>query len=286
MKMGYEIATHQENDACVIYHSIDDTAMQVLPKWVCIAEGTRQLTINQVRNPKYWATHGSGSSIDSRRNSGYSALRGLMSAGRLILKDANDGLTLAYAESVIRYYKEKYPQRNIVYVLDNFHKLRDFAESEESERTRFKTMSNTIKNLATKYHISIICTMEYTKLPAGVKPTNNNIAETVQIEYDANIIAHLYNEAHELGTEQAEATGLTHNYITNGQLSKLPVVELYIGKNKVTDFKSRIYFDFFPASSDFLSRDTAQLEEEIENKKKEAQSKKTANKPNIFSAKQ
>lgn len=260
-KAGYEIAAHKENDACVIYHTIDDTAEQFLPKWVCIAEGSRLLQINHVRSPNYWGESVGLEGIKERRSDGYERLRNLMRDGRLVLKDSNDGSTLAYAESLIKYYKDKYPTRNIVYILDNFHKLNDY--SSEDERIRFKSLSQAAKSLATKYHIPVICTMEYTKLPAGVKPTNNNIAETVQIEYDANVIAHLYNESHELGIEAAEKTGLTHNYMFNGQLNKLPVIELYIGKNKVSDFKNRIFFDFFPASSDFMARDTAEVEEQM-----------------------
>jgi len=206
-------------------------------------------------------------SVVERRNTGYQAIRNLIKNGRLILKDANDGVSLAYADSLIRYYKEKYPDRNVVYILDNLHKLQDFTSNTESERVKFKNISETIKNMATRHHIPILCTVEYTKLPAGTKPTNNNISETVQLIYDANFIAHLYNEAHERGEEFAESLGMTHNATIGHKIKRLPVIELIIGKNKITDFKNRLFFNFYPASSDFVARNTDQFEQELEDKK-------------------
>lgn len=275
-KIAYEIARNTDNNACVIFHTIDDTAAQFLPKWICIAEGSRQLMINEVRDPVYYQKLGM-SEVIKRRNTGYQLIRDLMKDGRLILKDANDGSSLSYADSLIRYYKERYPDRRIVYILDNMHKLQDFSSSAESERTKFKSISEMIKNMATRHHVPVLCTVEYTKLAQGVKPTNTNIAETVQIEYDSNFIAHLYNEVHERGEEYAESVGMTHNADLGHKIKKLPVIELYIGKNKITDFKNRLFLNFFPASSDFIARNTDEVEQQIEELKKQQVEKSKSN---------
>jgi replicative DNA helicase len=249
-KVSFELANHIENNAVVIYHTIDDSAEQLLPKFICVAEGSTSLEINQVKNPNFWK--GRNEDILIRREAGYQKIFDLIRKGHLVIKDMNDGASLAYAESLIKYYQEKYPDRNVVYVLDNFHKLRDFEGYGGEERHRFKTMSTVLKGIATKYHIPVLCTMEYTKLAAGIKPTNDNIAETVQMEYDSNLIAHLWNGSHELGDKASP--DMFHTHLTAEGAERKPIIEMNIGKNKVTSFKSKIYFKFFPSSSDFRAQ--------------------------------
>jgi DNA primase catalytic core len=252
-KLVYEIARHvEENNALVIYHSIDDTAEQILPKFVCVAEGSRQLELNHVTDPNYHVSNIAEGPVRERlrerREDGYTIVRELMRAGRLIVKDANSGSSIAFADRLIRYYKEKYPDRNVVYVLDNFHKLRDFQSlSRGDERTRFKTMSTIIKDVATKHHICVIATVEYRKGDKTKKPGNEDIAETVQIEYDANFVGHIHNEVHEKG----ERAALSFTHQLNGQPELCPIIEMNIGKNKITAFKNRLWFHFYPSSSDF-----------------------------------
>lgn len=282
-KMAYEIAAHiKENNPLVIFHTIDDTGAQFLGKWICIAEGSRQLTINEVRDPVYFEKHLGVTDVHVRRNAGYQKITELVRECRLVLKDANDGNSLAYAESLIKYYRERYPDRRIVYFLDNMHKLQEFGSAAGEERTKFRSISDRMKNMATRHHITVIATVEYTKLAQGIKPTNNNIAETVQIEYDSNFIAHLYNEAHERGEEEAEKLGMTHNAHFGHKIKRLPVIELIIGKNKITDFKNRLFLDFFPASSDFIARNTQEVEQLLEDKKKSEQAKPKAKPNNLF----
>lgn len=269
VKMGYEIANHiEDNNAIVIYHTIDDSAEQLLPKFICVAEGSTQLEINHVKNPNYWKDKSYDfDTLLSRREQGYQAVMKLVRDGRLVIKDATHGTSLAYSESLIKYYTEKYPDRRVVYILDNFHKIRDFEGLEE--RIKFKTASQQVKFLAVTYHITILCTMEYTKLPAGVKPTNDNIAETVQMEYDANLISHLWNGMHEMGDKATP--DMFHTVLGSNGAERRPIVEIYVGKNKITSFKSKIYHKFYPASSDFrqLPIDVALAQQEEVNQSAE-----------------
>jgi replicative DNA helicase len=249
-KLAYDIASHEkENNAIVLYHTIDDTAEQLVPRLISIAEGTKSLTLNQIKDPNYWGKM--NPNITYKRNLGYALVENLVKNGRLIVKDANHGTTISYMETLISYYQTRYPGRRLVYVLDNFHKLSDFSEHSDNERVRFKMLSKTIKRLATSYHIPILATMEYTKLAAGQKPTNNNIAESVAMEYDSNLIAHMYNDLHERGPN-AE---MFHLGIQDEHQVRMPRIEMIFGKNKISSFKSSLYFDFYPSSSDFISID-------------------------------
>jgi len=259
LKLGFSISVIQENNALCIYHSIDDTKEQLLPRCVCLAEGTRRLTINKVRDPNYFIRSGQESNeIISFREKGYDQLLDLGKRGRFIMKDANDGCSLSYVDKLIRYYKDKYPDKNIVYVLDNFHKLQDFETIKGDERVRFKTMSTVMKNLATKHHICIFSTVEYTKMAQGQIPTNTNISETGQIAYDANLLVHLYSDLHEWG-DKAKHFHISMN--GEGIPIKMPRIMVNFGKSKISLFKGRQWYDFYPEQSDFVYVDEAIMEE-------------------------
>ena len=244
-KMAYAIANYNK-DVCVIYHTIDDSLEQIVPRFVAIAEGSRSLSTNMIRRPEFWDGLGVHD-VQEKREAGYSKVFELAKEGKLVVKDVTHGGSLAFAECLIQYYKNKYPGRRVVYFLDNFHKLTDFAGAKD-ERVRFKQLSQSIKSMAEHQQVAVITSVEYTKLAPGIKPTNYNISETAQITYDANFIAHLYSEVSELpGTYS-----ICHRDKNwKGESQDLPRVELIIGKNKITEVKHSIFFDFWPSSSDY-----------------------------------
>jgi hypothetical protein len=43
--------------------------------------------------------------------------------------------------------------------------------------------------------------------------------------------------------------------LAEDDIVRLPVIEVNIGKNKITAFKEKLYFEFYPSSSDFLCLD-------------------------------
>lgn len=249
IKLSHAIASlTEENNATVIYHSIDDTLEQIMPKFVAVAEGTRSISLNEITDPNYHVRDQPDKPIIEKRNTGYSIIEELMRDERIVLKDSNHGISIAFADHLIHYYKSRHPDRNIIYILDNFHKLSDFQSAKGDERVRFKEISKEIKRLATKHHICVMSTVEYRKTQ-NAKASNDDILETGQIEYDANLIAHLHNDVH----SSRNKTKLSHTAVFNGEpTDPLPTIELEIGKNKITGFKKSLYFDFFPYCSDFV----------------------------------
>lgn len=260
LKISTSVVNIPENNAMAIYHTIDDTKGQLIPRCVCLMEGSRRLTINKVRDPNWWICSGRESEeLLEYREKGYDKLITLGKAGRFIMKDANDGCSLSYIDKLIHYYKDKYPDRNMIYILDNFHKLQDFEGIKTNdERVRFKVMSNRMKTMATKHHICILSTVEYPKLQQGQIPTNNNIAETQKISYDANLLCHIYNDLHEWG-DKAE-----HYHISidgEGVPVKMPRLMVNFGKNKISPYKGRQWYDFYPEQSDFVYVEDSIMEE-------------------------
>ena len=242
-KLAWEILANNE-DTVVIYHTIDDTLSQTLPRFLCIADGQLDLTINQIRLLSYWKTK--IPNLINKRNSAYESVIKMAQSGRLIVKDITSGGSLSYAENLIQYHQEQNPDKRIVYFLDNFHKLNDF--SNKDERVRIKQQSNAIKSMAGRLHIPILATVEYTKLAPGIKPTKHNVLETGQIAYDANFMMHLYSEVADL-PDNFTVCHRDENW--EGKQVFLPRIELLVDKNKLSEMKGHFYLDFWPGSSDY-----------------------------------
>jgi hypothetical protein len=120
---------------------------------------------------------------------------------------------------------------------------------------KYKTLSNRVKATATKLHACIIATAEYTKMLPGTIPHNGNIAETRALIYDANLIIHIYNDLHERGGQAV----CFHEH----ESQRLPRIRFGIGKNKITEFKDRLFFDFYPASGLFRYVPVSVAEEDM-----------------------
>jgi len=253
-KLSYIIPTLNP-DVMTIYHTIDDTISQALPRFVCLATEGKQLTIQQVQNPRYWEAK--GAKVISTREEGYKKIVELAKQERLISKDITHGSSISFVEALITHFQEKYPGRKIVYILDNFHKLQDYKGLDE--RIRYKRLSSGMKNIAERFHIPVISTVEYTKIPPGVKPTNFNISESAAIEYDASFIIHLYSEV----ADVPEAFTTCHRELDwQGKEILLPRIECMVGKNKISDFKGKFYLDFWPSCSDFRFTHSRQVAED------------------------
>lgn len=246
-QLAYEIADDSRNNAVCIYHSIDDAKRAVFYKLICNAaaeyEWYKKLTLNMIGNPNYWAQQKGCNFVTEAREKAYKKVIKMVKNGQIIVKDASDGASTSYAESVTQYYREIYPNKNIVLFIDNFHKLPDYAEIQGHERV--KRLSNHLKNLAVSLGITIISTVEYRKLQPGEKPTNMAIAESRSLAYDSNVIIHLHNDLHHKGEKEAV---LIHR---DEEHNILPRIWCKFGKNKVSGWEGREFLDLFGACARF-----------------------------------
>lgn len=235
-QMAYEIASDPRNEAMCIYHSIDDAAKYPTYKWICNATNDTKLKLNYVSSPKYSANQ-YGDWIYEERDKGYKKITKLFQDERLVIIDSSDGQSITYAESIVKFYRDKYPKRNIVLFVDNFHKIPDYPNLIGAERT--KRISNHVKNMTVSNRISIVATAEYKKLAPGEKPTNLAMAESRALQYDASAIIHLFNDLHHSSEEEAV---LIHKDI-DGQI--LPRIWCKFGKNKISGYEGREFLDLF-----------------------------------------
>lgn len=247
--IALQLAKSEDDDVMVIFHTIDDTVAQFTTRLVCqfAQEIMPTITLNQIKNPNAYSQ---SRRINEARRYGYEELKKLVAKNKLVVRggeQGSGGATLSFAQDLIRYNKKLYPGKRIAYFLDNFHRLRDFANLDE--RIRFKNLSNATKDLAKREGIGIWATMEYNKATGQERPTNNSIAESIAMEYDANIIIHVYNELH---NKRDDAELYFMRVDAEGRRYRAPRIELIFGKNKVSSFKGRLYFDFYTEQSRYV----------------------------------
>jgi DNA primase catalytic core len=260
------IAADNDNDALALYFSIDDSAGDILPKFVtganCLIQDRicttpdDELLLGAVINPMNWTrlkklTNAQHNALVKRRSDAFDMVRSLMLNERLVLKDRSDGSNLDYLESSVRYYRDRYPSKRIFAVLDNTHNLSDYESSAENIRDRYTRICNRLKAIATRYHICLMTSVEYRKATSGIKmgnkilPSNDDIAEARAFKYRANWIGHIYNDMH---TKPEEYDTF---HVHPATAAHLPRILLLHGKTKINSFKGMSVLDFFPGQSAF-----------------------------------
>lgn len=246
LSIAHNIIMHNP-EVLVIIHSIDDPQKDVYSRLIAM---NQDLVINEVKKPTIAFKLDQPVTIDGKTVTydmskvekwkiGKSNIEEWIEKERLVIKDNTHGSSFGYTEGLVKFYRKKYPNRNIVLIFDNFHKASDYGELGD-ERLKYKALSNRAKLLSEKQNVASICSLEYTKadMGAGRKPTNNAFAETASIQYDFTCLFHLYNELKDIGDKAT--------LIQNINGKKYPIIELNIAKNKQNDFDGKLYFYFTP----------------------------------------
>ena len=264
----------EEESPLIIFHTIDDTVRQFTTRLVCqfAHERMANITLNMIKRPNaYTQTR----IINEARRYGYQKLKELIASNRLIVRGGEEGggASLSFAKDMISYYKKLYPHKKVQYFLDNFHRLRDFSHISD-ERVRFKKLSTATKDIAKEHEMPIWATMEYSKSGTWEgRPTNNSISESIAMEYDANLICHVYNDLH---VKREDAEIYFKRTDENGVEYKAPRIELIFGKNKINEYKGTLYFDFYSEQSRFQAVPRSVVNEDIQ-RLREARSQEKQN---------
>lgn len=227
----------KNEDILVLLLTIDDNRTAVMPRLISIDSG---LTTQQVKQPSTLSPE-----QKSLLDTSWTSLKNYVRGNRLDIRDSGHGNTLDYFESWIRYAKQQNPNRKILAMLDNFHKL---AGVGSDERQIYKRASARIQELKTEYDITFICTMELIKT-YGKEGRPDDIAETKKILYDADAVIHINSDWQRTLTD----SGLTWTDPTGNQK---PIIRIRTWKNKIHGLLPTIWYDMDPDNSRFVERDT------------------------------
>lgn len=242
------------DDVMVIHHTIDDSRDIIYNRFVA---NRAQIHMNWIKNPKFYLNE----ELARKRKAAYRHVSDWVRDERLIVKDAINGTSVEYLGNLIRYYRDKYPNRKIVVFCDNFHKL-STESGIEDKRLRTEYISQLVKGYTNKYDCIVFATVELGKMGMHEKPTNASaIKETGALEYDANLILFLWNSLNsERNKEVAtfDSTVMTYNKEINSYIHKpvkKPIIEMLVLKNKLSEYKGEFFFKLHPelAFVDFMT---------------------------------
>lgn len=271
-QIALEIACNNP-DTTVMVHTIDDMAIHYIRRWVTqlTNDFSGNITINKIGHPNYyidrWPLDNQG--LVETRQLAYQRLIDLFKNNSLMIRDATHGDTVSWTASWVRFIRKQDPNRKIVVVCDNFHNFKDFPGTDE--RIRFKNIIDFMKiYLAQKLGTTVLTTVEYTKLGPNDRPINDSIAETKAIMYRTDFIGHLYSP----GGAVTETNPDYFHRLGNGK--KAPIVELIIGKNKISGVKDSFFLKFFPEQSHFNDISKREVEEVVAQNRQELYQPSTA----------
>lgn len=235
-QLAWQVANIEENNAYVIYMSLDDNMTDVLPRIVACDQ---QMPINAVRMPKRYTEP----EYTLKRARGLRKLKNSVKHFKML--DQNHGNSLEYIETVIRRHKTELELagdgRRLCLFVDNFYDV--VSENVPMDDERYEYVAIELDRMAQMYDLPIVCTAEFRKLNSGRRPTLDDLRQGVKIAYKAKLAILAYNE---VGLKGDNANIY---YNVEDDPRKQPVLELHFAKNKFTSFKGRLFYEFIPHQS-------------------------------------
>jgi hypothetical protein len=227
------------NDAIVLYHTIDDHIGLFLSRVNAI----------KYRFPSMWFKHAGKYCQENEqfRQAFYESkqwLREIVEGERFLPLDVTMlPRTLTSLEAKVKELRRAYPSRPIVVYGDNFHLYQTLGNGMSSDESGVRALSMGFKTLANTYEVCIMATMELPKasLKAGERPRIINIKGSAGVSYDSSANIGVYNDLKDF----RELAQLVWN---DGGVMK-PVMEIVFDKSKLdTGFDGNIYDKFYPES--------------------------------------
>lgn len=217
--LGIDIVEHNE-DAAIFYMSIDDTSELMMLKMLAQKTGFSTSKI------KTYTTL-----PEDERNiiiDGWNWLEKVIKP-RFVLVDATAGNTPEVMEAHAEWFIKNFPDHKRIFFLDNFHKLRLPPGKQKTDL--IAALSEKVKELTQIYDMHIMQTVELRKMgESSDKPSTSDLKDSVQLEYDADVIAMVHNELQVKPESPVHWIG--QHPIEGAQ--PYPFLEVMTWKNKIT----------------------------------------------------
>lgn len=236
-----------------LYFSLDDGSKDLLPRIIASQE---HIPINAIRLPMRYKEF---PTILEKRKKGIKEL--YKALDRIKIIDQDQGKSIEFIEKSIdrhyNYLKEIGSNRKLFVQIDNFHDIDSEKLPFTDDKQRFGYIAGKLREISEKYDIPIWCTAELRKYNTGYtnrRPTKDDIREAGKIVYEATLCLMLYNE---VGLEQENAKVF---YRSPDKSGKQPILEIHFDKNKQSNFKGRLYYEFVPDYALFIEATEEQCE--------------------------
>jgi replicative DNA helicase len=234
----HNLLKYNGEELMIFFMTIDDAVRQVVPRLLACHS---QIPIRKTAAPAGRLSPDEQIKYDRAKD----WLEDNIRQGRLIITDQEDGNTLNYALARIRWLKKQYRDKQILFMLDNFHKL---VAAGGDRREQVIEHSNGLQYIKTAMEMTVVTTLEVNKASHGEfrtgefagRPRLKDLSESGKIEYDANAIFLLYND---LQAKEDRSRNYWTDY-DDGEEVHLPYLEANLAKNKVAGAKTRLFFEF------------------------------------------
>lgn len=207
--------------------STDDSTELILPRVIAALMCDKEYQIGYMKNQQKIPVH-----LRHRFAKVMTFLRTLVQQERLIIKDSSSITSASTMYDLIKYYRDKYPERMPILYNDNFHRNMDHREKGELQRVEYAAAD--MKNFVTSEKMSAWCSAEKRKTsttwvePYDIPANNDDILGAGALTYYASIIIHTVNDYVQRGKDISKCCWVH----TKGK-ELLPQSQLKITKNKI-----------------------------------------------------
>lgn len=232
LNIGFHTALN--DDVYTLYFSFDDDVTNLMPRIIAMQQ---KIPINAIRMPKSFEDY---PAILKRRKKGIEDMYNMIDKFKIV--DAESARTIETLNKIIlkhMEYVEKNDKRLFV-LIDSFHDVKT-EDDFHDENAKLEYIADRLETYAKEYNIPIWCTSEMKKLNAYRRPINDDIRHSSRIKYEAKLILLLHNDVSQKGASEASVY-----YRNPDRPGKSPVIEVDFGKNKLSSFKGRLYYEFIP----------------------------------------
>ena len=255
--LSWDLARTNQN-LTVIYHNVDEPLRRMVGPLVAMQAG---LPISSVKH-----YHQNSVEEQSSIKTAYSMVEQFGRDGRYIILDARAGASLDSVERIVTNYQDKYPERKVVYIFDNFHKLTDYPTSDRY--TKYTACSKHAQSLCLKHDFPMIMTVELRKIDTrqgqrriGMtgEPRPEDMKETGSLYYDADVVWLAHNDLNVNPNTRHFWTKTTEGSMYGGDYAyhdKLPVLDIAWWKNREAGVKGKIHFKYEPLKNSFQEVET------------------------------
>lgn len=236
----YQDDDHPRIPYC-IYFSLDDTSNELMPRLIALDQ---KITINEALFPKSLDTP----SIIQKRQDGLDNLKA--NVKYFTMMDSNKGYSIEYIEETVREYRKilesAYPDKyQLVVFVDNFHDIEVLDDRYFEDNAKYDNVAGRLTDMANEHMVPILCSAEFRKINAHKRPQIDDLKSSGKIAYEAKTIMLLYNEFGTSG-ENADIYWELADAKNTEVVTKMPIVEFDVAKNKMSAFKGTQFMEFIP----------------------------------------
>lgn len=240
LRLAWNVALNND-DAYVLYFAIDDPLFAIMPRVISMDQ---KIPINVAKIPQKFQDD---DELMGKRKCGVQRLR--ENVGSFKILDKSYGYTIESIKRIVFEHKAKIEQagtgKKMVVFIDNLYdvEVEDQAYAGETQK-KLQKIAIDLDDICEVHKIPVVCTGELKKLNGARRPILDDLKETVKLQYVASAIMLCYNEVQVKG-ERANVYHLTPE---KGE-EKQPVLEVHVAKNKLGEYKGRIFYNMYPGYS-------------------------------------